>query len=225
MLEELSKRIQHCCAMLRRSRNKRNVGSCWWLKSLTCFKLCATTFNNMQQGVQTDATCNIQQCWELLTNNAASVYTRLQVTIYPVIHIPSCRAWLQALMLVLPTGFHQLARISDYKGSSLSQFAVPNLTLFKMYLLTFFENFFKPVLQHRFYTDWFGLTLTVFYTVKSAICFKYVKYFYQILSTILWRRVWGSVWRTCLCIFGLKGFIGHFHVLKTLTFKMIQVSM
>ena len=33
MLKQLSKRIQHCCATLRRSRNKRNVGSCW-LKSL-----------------------------------------------------------------------------------------------------------------------------------------------------------------------------------------------
>ena len=65
MLEELCKRIQHCCATLRRSRNKRNVGSCW-LKSLTGFKLCATTFNNMQQGVQTDATCNIQQCWSTM---------------------------------------------------------------------------------------------------------------------------------------------------------------
>ena len=31
-------------------------------KSLTGLKLCATTPNNMQQGVQTDATCNIQQC-------------------------------------------------------------------------------------------------------------------------------------------------------------------
>ena len=31
-----------------RSRNKRNVGSCW-LKSLTGFKLCATTCNNIQQ--------------------------------------------------------------------------------------------------------------------------------------------------------------------------------
>ena len=72
------KRIQHCCAMLRRSRNKRNVGSCW-LKSLTGFKLCATTSNNMQQGVQTDATCNIQQCWELLANNVAFDCTGLQL--------------------------------------------------------------------------------------------------------------------------------------------------
>ena len=40
--------IQHCCATLRRSRNKRNVGSCW-LKSLTGFKLCSTTRNNIQQ--------------------------------------------------------------------------------------------------------------------------------------------------------------------------------
>ena len=48
MLEELCKRIQHCCATLRRSRNKRNVESCW-LKSLTGFKLCKTTSNNIQQ--------------------------------------------------------------------------------------------------------------------------------------------------------------------------------
>ena len=37
-----------------------------------------TTRNNMQQGVQTDATCNIQQCWELLANNVASVCTGLR---------------------------------------------------------------------------------------------------------------------------------------------------
>ena len=30
----------------------------------------------MQQGVQTDATCNIQQCLELTTNNVASVCTQ-----------------------------------------------------------------------------------------------------------------------------------------------------
>ena len=65
MLEELCKRIQHCCATLRRSWNKRNVGSCW-LKSLTGFKLCAITRNNIQQDVQTDETCNIQHCWEFL---------------------------------------------------------------------------------------------------------------------------------------------------------------
>ena len=54
---------------------QKNVRSCW-LKSLTRFKLCATTRNNMQQGVQSDATCNIQQCWELLVNNVASVCTQ-----------------------------------------------------------------------------------------------------------------------------------------------------
>ena len=78
-LQELCKWIQHCCATLRRSRNERNVGS-FWLKSLTGFKLCATTRNNMQQGVQTDATCNIQQCWELLANNVASVCTGLKIS-------------------------------------------------------------------------------------------------------------------------------------------------
>ena len=59
------------------SRNKRNVGS-FWLKSLTGFKLCATILNNMQQGVQTDATCNIQHCWELLANNVTSICKRLK---------------------------------------------------------------------------------------------------------------------------------------------------
>ena len=36
----------------------------------------ATTSNNMQQSVQTDATCNIQQCWELFVNNVASICTQ-----------------------------------------------------------------------------------------------------------------------------------------------------
>ena len=38
-----------------------------------------TTLNNIQQGVQTDSTCNIQQCWELLANNFSSVCTWLNV--------------------------------------------------------------------------------------------------------------------------------------------------
>ena len=42
------------------------VGSCCVLLheaiSLTGFKLCSVTLNNMQQGVQTDATCSILRC-------------------------------------------------------------------------------------------------------------------------------------------------------------------
>ena len=45
---------------------------------LTGFKLCATTPKNVQHGVQTDATCNIQQCWELPANNVACVCTGLK---------------------------------------------------------------------------------------------------------------------------------------------------
>ena len=33
----------------------------------------------MQQGVQTDATCKVQQRWELLVNNVASVCTQPNV--------------------------------------------------------------------------------------------------------------------------------------------------
>ena len=51
-------------------------------KSFTGFKLCATTPNNTQQhatGCANNATCNIQQFWELLANNAkmASIVKRV----------------------------------------------------------------------------------------------------------------------------------------------------
>ena len=38
-----------------------------------------TARNNTQQSVQTDITCNIQQCWELLANIVASVCVGLNV--------------------------------------------------------------------------------------------------------------------------------------------------
>ena len=50
-----------------------------------CWELLAEKFdwfqtfrNNMQTGMQTDATCNLQQCWVLLANNFASVCTGLK---------------------------------------------------------------------------------------------------------------------------------------------------
>ena len=61
MLERAVQTDPTFCATLQRSRNKRNDGS-FWLKSLTSFKLCTTTPNNLQQGGQTDTTCNIQHC-------------------------------------------------------------------------------------------------------------------------------------------------------------------
>ena len=41
---------------------------CWELLAEK-FDRFQTSPNTMQQGVQTVATCNIQQCWELLANN------------------------------------------------------------------------------------------------------------------------------------------------------------
>ena len=72
MLEELRKRIQHCCATLRRSRNKRNVGSCW-LKSST--SSVQTSCNDSQQHGTCNRVCkqtqhvtpnNIGSCWPTL---------------------------------------------------------------------------------------------------------------------------------------------------------------
>ena len=42
----------------------------------------------MQQGVQMDATCDIQQCWELLVKNVASVRTQLYPS-YMLSNLPS----------------------------------------------------------------------------------------------------------------------------------------
>ena len=49
----------------------------WWVLLPEKFDRFQTLRNNMQQGVQTDTTCNIQQCWELLANNVGSVCTGL----------------------------------------------------------------------------------------------------------------------------------------------------
>ena len=53
---------------------------CWELlvQKFDRFQTLRNNFQpNMQQGVQTDATCNIQQCWELLGDIVASVRTGL----------------------------------------------------------------------------------------------------------------------------------------------------
>ena len=57
-----------------------------------CWQWCdATTPINTQQGVQTDATCNIQRCWELLANNVASVCVELYIVWTPYFHLN--KAW------------------------------------------------------------------------------------------------------------------------------------
>ena len=61
----LCKRIQHCCATIRRSRNKRNVGS-FWLKSLTGFKLCATNSNGVCKRTQHVTSNNVGSCWSTI---------------------------------------------------------------------------------------------------------------------------------------------------------------
>ena len=61
--------VGRCCVRLHVA--KRSTGFKFW----TITPL--TTRNNMQQGVQMEATRNIQQCRELLANSDASVCTGL----------------------------------------------------------------------------------------------------------------------------------------------------
>ena len=58
-----------------RVRGPNNVG-----RAAQKFVRFETLRKNMQQGVQTDATCNIQQCWELLANKVESVCTGLNTS-------------------------------------------------------------------------------------------------------------------------------------------------
>ena len=51
-----------------------------------------TTRSNKQQGVQTDATRKIQQCWELLANNVASVCRGALVVSYSYISFDAIRS-------------------------------------------------------------------------------------------------------------------------------------
>ena len=71
--------VQTDPTLLRYASAIREQKKCWELLAETVSNFAqqhATTSNNMQQGVQTDATSNIQQCWELLVNNVASLCTQ-----------------------------------------------------------------------------------------------------------------------------------------------------
>ena len=75
MLEELWKWIQHCCAKLGRSQNKRNVGSCW-VKTLIGFKLCTTPCNRECKRTQHVTSSNIESCWPTMLRPFARVFSR-----------------------------------------------------------------------------------------------------------------------------------------------------
>ena len=75
MLEEL---WQTDPTLLRYASAITEQKKCWELLAEK-FDRFQTLRNNMQQGVETDATCNIQQCWELLANNTALDCTGLIV--------------------------------------------------------------------------------------------------------------------------------------------------
>ena len=126
------KRIQRCCATLRRWRNGRNVGSCWF-KGLTGCKLCSTTPNNMQQGVHTAMTCNIQKCWELLANNVASVYMGLDsYDCYSFFWRSPCRRH--------PGSLLELQNIHVKNTGHILSYMTLNTTFFQQFLLVFHRS-------------------------------------------------------------------------------------
>ena len=68
--------VQTDATLLRYASTITEQKKCWESFARK-FDRCQALRNNTQQGVQTHATCNIQQCWGLLANNVASVCTGL----------------------------------------------------------------------------------------------------------------------------------------------------
>ena len=124
MLEELSKQIQHYCATLRRSRNKRNVESCW-LKQFDRFQ---TLRNNSQQHA---TTCNGQYCCVCLQGalllqqlkgleaNLAAVVQKVDSTIHRINHYPLDK------YLVGRAGFIRWIVLSTFWTSGVSTWLIP----------------------------------------------------------------------------------------------------
>ena len=69
--------VQTDPTLLRHASAITEQKKCWELLAEK-FDRYQTLRNDMQQGVQTDTRCNIQQFWELLANNVASVCTGLK---------------------------------------------------------------------------------------------------------------------------------------------------
>ena len=64
-----------CCFVPFKRRTPTVLGVVASVLAVVCKRIrqLVTTRNKMQQGVKTDPTCNIQQCWEFLANYVASV--------------------------------------------------------------------------------------------------------------------------------------------------------
>ena len=73
--DNVGRAVQTNPTLLRYASAITEQNKCWELLAEK-FDWFQTLRNNTQQGVQTDATCNIQQCWKLLVNNVASVCTQ-----------------------------------------------------------------------------------------------------------------------------------------------------
>ena len=73
--DNVGRAVQTNPTLLRYASAITEQNKCWELLAEK-FDWFQTLRNNTQQGVQTDATSNIQQCWKLLVNNVASVCTQ-----------------------------------------------------------------------------------------------------------------------------------------------------
>ena len=78
-LNNVGRALQTDPTLLRYASAITEQKKCWMLLAKKSDRF-QTLRNNMQQGVQTDATCNIRQCWELLANNVAFVCKGLEIT-------------------------------------------------------------------------------------------------------------------------------------------------
>ena len=141
--------LQHCCATLKWSRKKRNVGSCW-LKSLTSFKLRATTPDNTQK----HATGCAKGRMITLRDNVSSFFL--------VRHFPMeflfIGNFFRLLLVQLPLQALQIWATYDFGVFALKQFCVVNSVI---------------ILLLVNYNAWFSEVKTIVVVTKKQFFFSY----------------------------------------------------
>ena len=97
MLNTVAKRMQHFCSHLRTKEMLDDVeDDVWWKSNFVQHH--PTSYNIVQHGGQTSATCWIQQCWMMLHQHVGSVWPGLY-SVWPV----GLEAWFSLRVREVPT--------------------------------------------------------------------------------------------------------------------------
>ena len=122
---DVRRAVQTDPTLLRYSSAITEQKNCWELLAEKFDQF--QTWHNMQQGVHTDVTCNIQQCWESLANKVASVCTGLYPSYHTILNLKIDSLGLCNIIFAREGAREPLSRKGpiypvDYGGHSLTDF-------------------------------------------------------------------------------------------------------